>query len=369
MKKTVFILILVSCVFASSDALALQRGAILYHTSAGDFIYGRTAALELPCSAIELAHREMKSGHVGLYIGNERIIQAVTPTVEETASANFIPQSYLDAGCRYLGAKVPVGFDTWTEEQVDQLILLAREQVGKPYDVQFRHQKGPDTFTCVGLVEYLYEQLGYNITTEGYYSGGAGGLTYTQTYSCEATLGFDWAGENAFAELVEFSSFEHPLADSLNVGMIHEDRRYMFFPYTQYMQSTIVDVATDIPVSGGGASDGDGDWNDCFIATAAYGTPLHPHLGLLREFRERYLRTSSAGLLFLSIYERYGPSLAALINRYDILRGLTRIALLPVLGLCILILHTGPLPLIAFSVALCVLVVYRVRRKRSLQEA
>ena len=368
MKKTVLILVLVSVVFTSSDVLALQRGAILYHTSAGDSIYGRTAALELPCSAIELAHREMKSGHVGLYIGNERIIQAVTPTVEETASANFIPQSYLDDGCRYLGAKVPVGFDTWTEEQVDQLILLAREQVGKPYDVQFRHQKGPDTFTCVGLVEYLYEQLGYNITTEGYYSGGAGGLTYTQTYSCEATLGFDWAGENAFAELVEFSSFEHPLADSLNVGMIHEDRRYMFFPYTQYMQSTIVDVATDIPVSGGGASDGDGDWNDCFIATAAYGTPLHPHLGLLREFRERYLRTSSAGLLFLSIYERYGPSLAALINRYDILRGLTRIALLPVLGLCILILHTGPLPLIAFFFALCALVVYRVCRRKPLQE-
>jgi hypothetical protein len=367
MKKTVFILVLVSFVFAFSDALALQRGAILYHTSKGDSIYGRTAALELPCSVIQLAHREMKSGHVGLYIGNERIIHAITPTVEETASANFIPQSYLDDGCRYLGAKVPVGFDAWTEEQVDQLILLAREQVGKPYDIQFRHQKGPDTFTCVGLVEYLYEQVGYNITTDGYYAGGAGGLTYTQTYSCEATLGFDWAGVNTFAELVEFSSFEHPLADPLNVGMIHDGKRYMFFPYTQYMQSTIVDVATDIPISGGGASDGDGD--DCFIATAAYGTSLHPHLGLLREFRERYLRTSSAGRLFLSIYERYGPSLAALINRYDILKGLTRIALLPVLGLCILILHTGPLPLAAFSVALFVLVVYRVRRRKSLQEA
>jgi hypothetical protein len=369
MKKTVLILILVSFVFASSEVLALQRGAILYHTSKDDTLYGRTAALELPCSAIQLAHREMKSGHVGLYIGNERIIHAVAPSVEETASVNFIPQSYLDEGCRYLGAKVPVGFDAWPGEQVDQLILLAREQVGKPYDIQFRHQKGPDTFTCVGLVEYLYEQVGYDITPAGYYAGGAGGLTYTQTYNCEATLGFDWAGLNTFAELVEFSSFEHPLADPLNVGMIHEDRRYMFFPYTQYMQSTIVDVATDIPVSGGGASDGDGDWNDCFIATAAYGTPLHPHLGLLREFRERYLRTSSAGLLFLSIYERYSPPLAALIDRHEILKKLTRIALLPVLGLCILILHTGPLPLIAFSVALCVLVVYRVRRRRSLQEA
>ena len=367
MKKTVLILILVSFVFASSEVLALQRGAILYHTSRGDTLYGRTAALELPCSAIQLAHREMKSGHVGLYIGNERIIHAVTPAVEETASANFIPQRDLDEGCRYLGAKVPVGFDAWPEEQVDQLILLAREQVGKPYDIQFRHQKGPDEFTCVGLVEYLYEQVGYNITTDGYYSGGAGGLTYTQTYNCEATLWLDWAGVNTFAELVEFSSFEHPLADPLNVGMIHEDRRYMFFPYTQYMQATTVDVATDIPVSGGSASDGDGG-DDCFIATAAYGTPLHPHLGLLREFRERYLRTSSAGRFFLSIYERHGPSLAALIQRHDILKGLTRIALLPVLGLCILILHTGPLPLIAFFFALCALVVYRVCRRKPLRE-
>jgi len=366
MKKTALILILVSFVFASSEVLALQRGAILYHTSRGDTIYGRAAALELPCSAIQLAHREMKSGHVGLYIGNERIIHAVTPAVEETASVNFIPQSDLDEGCRYLGAKVPVGIDTWPAEQVDQLMLLAREQVGKPYDIQFRHQKGPDTFTCVGLVEYLYEQVGYDITPSGYYSGGAGGLTYTQTYNCESSLGLDWAGENAFAELVEFSSFEHPLADPLNVGMIHEAKRYMFFPYTQYTQATTVDVATDIPVSGGGTSGGDGD--DCFIATAAYGTPLHPHLGLLREFRERYLRTTSAGRFFLSIYERYGPSLAALIDRSEILKGLTRIALLPVLGLCILILHTGPLPLIAFFVALCVLVVYQVRRRKSPQE-
>ncbi len=367
MKKTVFILILLSFVFASSEVLALQRGAILYHTSRGDTLYGRAAELELPCSVLQVAHREMKSGHVGLYIGNERIIHAVTPSVEETASVNFIPQSDLDEGCRYLGAKVPVGFDAWTEEQVDQLILLAREQVGKPYDLQFRHQKGPDTFTCVGLVEYLYEQLGYDITADGYYSGGAGGRTYTQSYSCEGTLGLEWAGENTFAELVEFSSFEHPLAGPLNVGMIHEDKRYMFFPYTQYLQATTVDVATDVPISGGGASDGDGG-DDCFIATAAYGTPLHPHLGLLREFRERYLRTSSAGRLFLSTYERYGPSLAALINRSDILKGLTRVALLPALGLCILILHTGPLPLIAFSVALCVLVVYRVRRRKALQE-
>ena len=365
MKKTGIILSLAFFVFAASEAPALQRGAILYHTSKGDTIYGRDAALELPCSAIQMAHREMKSGHVGLYIGEERIIHAVTPTVEETASVNFIPQRDLDEGCRYLGAKVPANFDAWTEEEVDQLILIAREQVGKPYDIQFRHQKGPDTFTCVGLVEYVYEQLGYNITANEYYPGFDGGRTYTQTYNCESSLWMDWPGVNTFAERAEFSSFEHPLADSLNVGMIHEGGRYMFFPYTQYIQETTVAVATDVPVSGGGVSGGDG--GGCFIATAAYGSPLHPHLGLLREFRERYLRTSSAGRLFLAFYERYSPSLAALIDRHEMLRGLTRIALLPVLGLCVVLLKTGPMLLFAFFAALGALVVYRARRGKAPQ--
>jgi len=373
MKKTVYILILVSFVFTSAESLALQRGAILYHTSKDDIIYGRTNVLELPCSTIQMAHREMKSGHVGLYIGNERIIHAVYPTVEETASENFIPQSDLDDGCRYLGAKVPLDFDdplVWPEERVDQLMLLAREQVGADYDIQFRHQKGPyeDGFTCVGLVEYLYEhaEVGYNITPDGYYAGGAGGKTYTQTYNCEATIWFDWEGENAFAELVEFSSFEHPLADALNVGMIHEGRRYMFFPYTQYLQTTTVGVPTDVPVSGDGAVSDDSG-GICFIATAAYGSPLHPHLGLLREVRDRYIRTSSAGRLFLSVYERYAPSLAALIDHHETLKAVTRVALLPVLGVCFLLLYTGPLPLFSFLVALSVLSLCLARRRKSPQ--
>ena len=110
MKKTAFAMVLLISLLASPEVLALQRGAILYHTSKGDFIYGRTDVLELPCSTLQIAHREMKSGHVGLYIGNERIIHAVSPTVEETASANFIPQSDLNDRYRYLGAKIPVDF-------------------------------------------------------------------------------------------------------------------------------------------------------------------------------------------------------------------------------------------------------------------
>jgi hypothetical protein len=76
-------------------ASGLERGAILYHSSKGDSIYGRDAALILPESIGQIAFRNMKSGHVGLYIGMEngkhRIIHAVAPAVEETDSNNFIP--------------------------------------------------------------------------------------------------------------------------------------------------------------------------------------------------------------------------------------------------------------------------------------
>ena len=293
MKKNIvlsYLCLIITVLFLETGiASALERGAILYHSSKDDKIYGRNAELVLPESIAQIALREMKSGHVGLYIGMEngkhRIIHAVAPKVEETDSSNFIAQKDIDEGCRYMGAKVPVNFsntDAWPDIKKDQLILLAKEQVGAMYDLQFHHQKGPydDSFTCVGLIEYLFEQVGYDITPSGYYSGGEGGITYTQTYNSESTLWKDWKGLNTFAYNVEFSKFTHPLASVLNVGLEYNGERYMFFPYTQYLQASTVGVNTDIPVSGGSGEDDNDDNDDglCFIATAAYGSYLHPHI-------------------------------------------------------------------------------------------
>jgi len=114
--------------------------------------------------------------------------------------------------------------------------------------------------------------------------------------------------------------------------------------------------------SGGGASDGDGTGTTVSFDRRLR-TPLHPHLGLLRSSASATSGPASAGLLSFSIFERYGPSLAALINRYDALKDDPYRAS-PRPGLCILILHTGPLPLIRFFPLPCAfLVVYRVRRE------
>jgi hypothetical protein len=360
MYPAFFCSFIVTLFLAAGVASGLERGAILYHSSKNDLIYGRVADLILPESVLALPARDIKSGHVGLYIGNNRIIDAVMPAVEETDSSNFIPQKDLDEGCRYIGAKVPANYNdpsAWPPEKKDQLILLAKEQVGAKYDYQFRHQKGPysDGFTCVGLIEYLFEQLGYDITPWGYYRGGSGGITFTQIYNSESTLWRDWEGANTFSQTVEFSKFEHPLADLLNVGMIHEGDRYMFFPYTQYLQTTTMAVATDITVSGGSGKEEGDDGGKCFIATAAYGSYLHPHVQVLRTLRDRYLLSSKPGRAFVAAYYRYSPPMADFISRYEILKAAVRVVLLPLLGLSLLMLSIGTAPTLLMFACLLLL--------------
>lgn len=67
----------------------------------------------------------------------------------------------------------------------------------------------------------------------------------------------------------------------------------------------------------------------CFIATAAYGSPLEPHVQALRDFRDRHLRRSALGRAFIRLYETYSPPLAAVIARHSSLRLAARAALTP----------------------------------------
>lgn len=71
----------------------------------------------------------------------------------------------------------------------------------------------------------------------------------------------------------------------------------------------------------------------CFVATAAYGTPLAAQVGVLRRFRDRHLRTNALGRLFVDAYYAVGPYAADVIAANDGLRGAARGLLTPIVAL------------------------------------
>lgn len=88
-----------------------------------------------------------------------------------------------------------------------------------------------------------------------------------------------------------------------------------------------------IPGPGGGStgSNGGGDDDQCFIATAAFGSPLAREVQVLREFRDRWLLTSAVGRVVVKTYYRVSPPVAAAIERDEVARMAARAMLVPVI--------------------------------------
>ena len=72
-----------------------------------------------------------------------------------------------------------------------------------------------------------------------------------------------------------------------------------------------------------------GSVDACFVATAAYGSMLANDVVMLRDARDRLLRSNVAGELLVEAYYTFGPALAGLVGESDELRGVSRDVLDP----------------------------------------
>lgn len=68
-------------------------------------------------------------------------------------------------------------------------------------------------------------------------------------------------------------------------------------------------------VSAGAIATSEGGNGGCFIATAAYGSPMSSKVEILCQFRDRYLKSNILGKSLIALYERSYPYLANRISK------------------------------------------------------
>jgi uncharacterized repeat protein (TIGR01451 family) len=172
-----------------------------------------------------------------------------------------------------------------------------------------------------------------------------------------------WNGEERTTSFVSISQL---------TALIHEE---------DIAETGTIEVTVFNPTPGGGTSEirefsvtapfvpagGGGGGGGCFIATAAFGSPMEKHVQLLRDFRDRRLLTFRAGRAFVKFYYSASPPIADAIAKNEVLRGLTRLGLLPLVGLSWIALAWGwsaTLLLMASMLLLTGSLTCQVRRRR-----
>jgi len=105
----------------------------------------------------------------------------------------------------------------------------------------------------------------------------------------------------------------------------------------------------------------------CFIATAAYGTPMADEIQILREFRDEYLLTNPLGQTLVDLYYRVSPPIAEFITEHPSLKPIVRAGLVPAVVMSTIAVNTTPVEktaivglLVLVSVALAV---WEVKRR------
>jgi len=98
----------------------------------------------------------------------------------------------------------------------------------------------------------------------------------------------------------------------------------------------------------------------CFIATAAYGTSIEGHVGILRDFRDSYLLSYKLGLMFVNTYYRYSPSMADFISKHDTLKTVVQVGLLPLVAVSYSAVHLAPKVVLAMFIIVLMLPIFLV---------
>ena len=83
-----------------------------------------------------------------------------------------------------------------------------------------------------------------------------------------------------------------------------------------------------------------GSGSACFIATAAYGTPMAGEVEVLREFRDEYLLHNPVGKGLVDLYYKVSPPMAEFITEHPSLKPIVRAGLVPAVAMSTVVVNT-----------------------------
>jgi hypothetical protein len=261
MKKITIVwlfILFAALLFPATNVLAMPVGTLLFRTSGGDKMYGYNSDDLIISEKGKLSH--IYSGHVAIYVGQENGIDYIVEMQPKGAikvpAKNFVNDSL---GEKFVGAKLPISA---TPLQTAKAVAIAKNlaENNLAYDFDFKYQKGPNNgqWTCTGLTEKVYESANISNPTN------LKSLEYNPNfYAVDITQdGYDNSSiynssGDCFSENYEFSKIERktdmllpaPELIGFDVGLEYGGDRYMFLPYTQFLQNSLKDVPVDINLS------------------------------------------------------------------------------------------------------------------------
>lgn len=77
--------------------------------------------------------------------------------------------------------------------------------------------------------------------------------------------------------------------------------------------------------------DGGGGGGTCFIATAAYGTPMAEQIDVLRAVRDEFMLTNPVGTALVDVYYTVSPAIADVVAKHPALAAAVRLVLTPII--------------------------------------
>lgn len=237
---------------------AMVPGALVYRTSSNGKMFGYSG--DALVESKKGIMKDIYPGHVGIYVGQENgvdyVVEALAGGVVMTPADKFVNEA---EGEKYLGAKIPKNL---TAAQQAKVVKIARSLATKElaYDFDYKTQKGPYSgqWTCVGLVEKIYESanisnphnleaLEYDndyyaidITDDGF-----------DNYSIINDEGDCFSTDYEFSKIARRKNLLLPAPELIgyDVGFEIAGERFVFLPYTQFLQPTLIDTPTDIQMS------------------------------------------------------------------------------------------------------------------------